>query len=143
MLLILDTSVIISNLLSSGKNYTRDIIMLARAKKLSLAISVETLEELKQTIHSDNIKRLPHYSSQIVGLFIAWYQYNATFFSLDKIPQIELNRDKNDNIYLRLIKASNADCLITVDNDLLVLKEFNNIPILTPEQFIQRYPLQK
>jgi predicted nucleic acid-binding protein len=37
---------------------------------------------------------------------------------------------------LRCAVAANADAIVIGDKDLLVLKEFANIPILTPRQFL-------
>ncbi|MHC5613057.1 MAG: hypothetical protein ACYTXA_19155 [Nostoc sp.] len=35
--------------------------------------------------------------------------------------------------------AANAEAIVTGDLDLLVLIEFNGIPILTPQDFLSRY----
>jgi putative PIN family toxin of toxin-antitoxin system len=47
----------------------------------------------------------------------------------------QICRDKNDDIILSLAEASNADYLITGDNDLLILKKYKNVPIITPRGF--------
>ena len=44
-------------------------------------------------------------------------------------------RDPDDIKILGLAVASNADYIVTGDNDLLVLKSFQGIPILTPRSF--------
>ena len=41
-------------------------------------------------------------------------------------------RDADDLPILGTLVAANADCLVTGDNDLLVLGSFQNIPILSP-----------
>lgn len=45
-------------------------------------------------------------------------------------------RDPKDDKYLSLAIASQADCVITGDNDLLILNPFENIPILNPSDFL-------
>jgi predicted nucleic acid-binding protein len=45
-------------------------------------------------------------------------------------------RDPNDNMFLALARAVEADALISGDEDLLVLHPWNGIPILTPAEFL-------
>ena len=44
-------------------------------------------------------------------------------------------RDATDIPVLGLALAAGADCIVTGDKDLLVLKKFKSIPILTPRDF--------
>jgi putative PIN family toxin of toxin-antitoxin system len=47
-------------------------------------------------------------------------------------------RDPEDAKVLGLALASRADCLVSGDQDLLILKSFEGIPILSPRDFYQR-----
>ena len=51
--------------------------------------------------------------------------------------KITVCRDPKDNKFLELAIAGNASCIVTGDNDLLVLNPFNKIPILTPADFLR------
>ena len=54
------------------------------------------------------------------------------------VPSVLSNdicRDPNDVEIIGLALASQADCVVTGDQDLLVLKEFKGIPIVTPRSF--------
>ena len=53
------------------------------------------------------------------------------------VPPLEspVCRDPEDDAVLSTMSVGEVDCLITGDNDLLVLKSFQNIPILTPKGF--------
>jgi uncharacterized protein len=42
-------------------------------------------------------------------------------------------------MYLELALSGKADCIVTGDTDLLVLNPFENIPIITPKEFLDRY----
>lgn len=44
-------------------------------------------------------------------------------------------RDKDDDQILALAISGNADCIVTGDDDLLVLKVFKGIPIIKPNKF--------
>jgi putative PIN family toxin of toxin-antitoxin system len=52
-------------------------------------------------------------------------------------PGILGSRDLNDNHILACAHASKADAIVTGDNDLLVLKEFEGVPIITPRGFVE------
>ena len=55
------------------------------------------------------------------------------------IPDINIEnvcRDNDDNKILSCAVSANADFIITGDKDLLVLKEFNNIKILTSKEYL-------
>ena len=45
-------------------------------------------------------------------------------------------RDPKDNKYLECAVAAGADCIISGDKDLLVLKEYNGIRILTAKEYL-------
>jgi len=47
-------------------------------------------------------------------------------------------RDKDDNKFLALAAAGQADYIVSADHDLLVLKEFQGAKIITPHQFLKR-----
>lgn len=46
-------------------------------------------------------------------------------------------RDPKDDKYLSLAKAAQADCIVSGDQDLLVLNPFENIPILNAADFLK------
>ena len=50
--------------------------------------------------------------------------------------QVTLCRDPDDDRYLELALSGKADRIITGDPDLLVLNPFENIPIITPREFL-------
>ncbi len=51
--------------------------------------------------------------------------------------QIIACRDPKDDIYLSLAKAAHADCIVSGDQDLLLLHPVQGIPILNAVDFIQ------
>lgn len=137
MLVILDSSVIISAQISSKESYTKDILRLAYEFKLTLITSSEAFAELKEALKAEKLKKFSSYKHEKSGAFIAWFKYNAQFVDISPtlIPSV-LSRDINDTMYLVLAEVSNADFLVTVDKDLLVLKEIKNTKIVKPKEFI-------
>jgi len=47
-------------------------------------------------------------------------------------------RDKDDDVVLATALAGKADVIVTGDEDLLVLKKFRGIEILSPRKFLER-----
>jgi uncharacterized protein len=52
---------------------------------------------------------------------------------------VTICRDSKDDMYLELALSGKADCIVTNDLDLLVLNPFENIPIITPKEFLEKY----
>lgn len=52
---------------------------------------------------------------------------------------VSICRDPKDNMYLELALSGKADCIISNDEDLLVLNPFETVPIITPEEFLERF----
>jgi predicted nucleic acid-binding protein len=52
----------------------------------------------------------------------------------EKLKEI-ICRDKNDNDIIALALSNNVGYLITGDNDLLVLKKYKNVKIISPRDF--------
>ena len=52
-------------------------------------------------------------------------------------------RDPDDDAVLACALAAQADLIVSGDEDLLILKEFQHIPIITPAQAMQRFDVQK
>jgi len=138
MLIILDASAIISFLLSKKDSNIRDIIKLGYEKKVVFITSKETHSELKETLSTNKIKNSKFYDERVTGKFIAWYKYNTKIISLKNTKNNEKSRDIKDDVYLQLSKASKANFLITVDEDLLTLKKVNKTKITTPAQFMNQ-----
>ena len=101
-----------------------------------LGISNNTIEELIEVIFR---KKFDKYflNNEERLLFISKIEVNSRSYS----PEISINecRDFKDNKFLELAITSEADCILSGDNDLLVLHPFREIAILTPKAFIDNF----
>ncbi|MDP4011622.1 MAG: putative toxin-antitoxin system toxin component, PIN family [Candidatus Roizmanbacteria bacterium] len=139
MLLVLDTSTILSFLLSKRKTNVRSIIKLGYKKELEFAISQETYSELTRTIATNKTKKSNFYNQGTIGKFIVWYKYNSKKFEvIHDQPKLQ-SRDPNDNMFLTLAVKSKANYIITLDKDLIEVKKIDKTKIVTPSQFISEY----
>lgn len=134
--LLLDTNILISALLSpSGKCDTliREVIQ----RKISMVLSYEVLTEYKKTLEklvSRYPKKISSYQKVILLKQIQTFAYHVDISQIN-IADISV-RDRSDEKIIKTAIAGNADYIITGDLDLLVLKQVQNIPILTPDAFL-------
>ncbi|MBG1271596.1 putative toxin-antitoxin system toxin component, PIN family [Nostoc sp. WHI] len=136
MRIVVDVNVWISALLWGG---VPDIVLiLAEEQKITIFASDALFLELETTL------RRPKFKSKIESLNLRVEDVinatrNALQFCLTVSVDAPQLRDPKDIVVLAAAIAANAEAIITGDLDLLVLVEFNGIPILTPQDFLMRY----
>ena len=86
------------------------------------------LKELKQKL----LKKIK-LTEQEAALIISFLRRNCVITNELKIPRT--SRDKDDDHILAAALKAEVDCIITGDNDLLVLKTIEGILILPPADF--------
>ena len=114
------------------------MIQLIRSKKIVSYISAELELELVTTLRRKKFQpRLQQRRQTVEGLAAI----ANTLSERVQINQISVDqlRDPKDEKILATAKAAAASCLITGDQDLLVLHPFEEVNILTPTQFLQSY----
>lgn len=134
MRFIVDANVIISASLSKYSVPFRALEMVLDHH--TLLISEETFIELKNTLYKSKFDKYFSPDDARPGVLNTILKYSSVI-----IPYINVLvcRDPDDNKYLELAHSGKADCIITSDPDLLVLNPFENISILTPKEFLDRY----
>ena len=65
---------------------------------------------------------------------IRLFLINSCFISDYKIFSDQVSRDKDDDPILGIIDKNKINYLVTGDKDLLVLKMYNNVPIVSPRE---------
>lgn len=134
MRIVFDCNVLIRALLNeysfSGQALNRCELLNA-----DLLISTPTLTEAIEVVMRPKFDK--YLSLAIRQQFLE--EYEATASEVRIITQIKACRDPKDDMYLELALSGQADCIITNDEDLLVLNPFENIPIITPKEFLEKY----
>ena len=100
--------------------------------KHEIALSEHILTEVRRGLAA-KLKLGTAHVDQIMALI----RENAQIVKPAKIPA-NACRDSDDLPVLGTLAAAQADCLVTGDHDLLTLKEFSGIPILSPRAFHDR-----
>ncbi|MFN8347823.1 MAG: putative toxin-antitoxin system toxin component, PIN family [Spirosomataceae bacterium] len=126
--IILDTNLWISFLISKrlrviNELFTREVI--------TLIFSRELLDEFIEVAQRPKFKKYFSISDleRLLTLFDTYGEFVAV------ISTINLCRDEKDNFLLALAKDSRANYLITGDEDLLIIKKFEDTEIVSYTQF--------
>lgn len=128
---VLDSNIFISFLISH-KPPISTILDLWRRGELVVCYSVEILDELEKALEYPKIRNLisDSESESLVN--------GIKTLGILVIPSesVEVCRDKEDNKYLEACLESNSKFLVSGDEDLLALKEFKGIKIVSPREFV-------
>jgi uncharacterized protein len=101
----------------------------------SIIISDETLAEYKRVFAYEKFDKYVALETRLE--FLVDIQETVEFVAVSHT--VEVCRDSMDDMYLELALSGKADCIITNDEDLLVLDPFENIPIIAPKEFLERF----
>ena len=127
---VLDTNLIISAVLLP-RSLPRQAFDVAFARGQVLA-STATIDELEQVLRRPRFDR---YVSDTQRLeFLAAFVRDVSLVDVGVV--ITVCRDPKDNRFLELAVSGQATCIVSGDDDLLVLHPFQGIPIVTPHHFV-------
>ncbi len=127
---VFDTNVIVSALLLKQSVARQAFDKGAALGKL--LISPATIQELAGVLRRKDFDKYILEDERIQ--FITALAREATL--IETVEAINECRDPKDDKFLELGVAGRATCIISGDEDLLVLHPFRGIPILTPRQFM-------
>lgn len=129
---VLDTNILISAIGFGGK--PRVALLLAIEGKIKGITSRVLLAELHEVIS----KKFPKLEPQ---LLIIEEQIKEKFIIVQPKKAINLSRDEDDNRVLEAAWEGSCDYIITGDEDLINLRKFKNIKIVTPDEFLKEISL--
>jgi len=127
---ILDTGVIVSAVLLL-RSVPRQAVDLAFASGIVLA-SADTIGELDEVLRRPKFNRYLHEEERL--LFLAAFIRDAKVVEVTE--RLTECRDPKDDKFLELAVSGNATCIVSGDDDLLVLNPFRGVAIRTPQEFI-------
>jgi uncharacterized protein len=136
MKVVLDTNIFISGWLWGGR--PDRVLKLAEVYLITVCASSELLDELQSTLSQDKfISKLDALRVNLNDLMSGTRELVEVYpISAIEVPKL---RDANDNMILATAIAAEADVIVTGDLDLLVLQEYEGIPIVMAREFLERY----
>lgn len=134
MKFVFDTNVLVSAVL---KPESVPSLALSHAQTIGkLVFSSVTLAEFKEVINRPKFKK---YLPDNIRKENSEYIFNNSVV-ITKVEQFNGKcRDEKDVKFLQIARTEQVSCIISGDNDLLVLHPFEDIPILTPSNFLKEF----
>ena len=130
MRFVLDTNVVVSALLIADSIPRRAF---DRAlTQGTLIISVPILLELAEVLHRKQFNKYL-LEEERMRFLVGLLKESELFETTEAITEC---RDPKDNKFLELAVCGSANCIISGDDDLLVLNPFRGIPVITPREFL-------
>lgn len=128
---VVDTNLLVSALFV-GSAKAKEIlrILLSRADPVFSAATFAELEEKSRMAKFDRFTSPGERAAAVDDL-------RAAGVFIEAAVEVRLCRDPDDDMFLSLAKAAGARMLVSGDNDLLSLRRFEDIPILTPREALE------
>ena len=132
---VVDTNVLVSALIKKGK----PLALIQRLlDKHTVVLSSQMLAELADVLSRDKFT----ITNAQIDLFISLLLRKSTVTSVSGNLNV-ISEDPDDNVVLLTAVNGKADYIVSGDNHLLKLREFNRTKILAPRDFIDHYFAQK
>ncbi|GHU27285.1 hypothetical protein FACS1894172_11630 [Spirochaetia bacterium] len=130
MKVVIDVNIFVSSFLWEGN--PKKVVDRVIEGTDELYITQEILEQIFEVLNR------PKFNADKEG--VKYYMKLIEEIANELISDIKIqngSRDIDDNIILECGITGNVDYIITGDDDLLVLKEFNGIKIITPKEYLE------
>lgn len=132
---VLDSTILISAFLTPATGGASvDLLRAAAVGAFSLFVCESILEETRRVLlTSKRIRKRYLYADTAVERFCTDVAELGN--AVVRVPTIRVVRDPSDDMVIACAIAAAADYLITRDDDLLSLKCYNSVRVVTPEEF--------
>ncbi|MCL5674820.1 MAG: putative toxin-antitoxin system toxin component, PIN family [Candidatus Omnitrophica bacterium] len=127
--MVIDTNIFVSSFFGGNPE---KIISLWKNGKIILCLSKEIIEEYAEVLSRFGLKHQRELK-ELLNLFSK--RFNMFFIS--STPTIKIIKsDPSDNKFIKCAVSCNVNFIITGDMHLKILKQYKNIKIINPENFM-------
>lgn len=134
--LVLDTNVLVSAFLWQGT--PGRLVELASEQEVQLLTSKALLDELTATLAKRKLAKYVLATGLTAEQMLANYRRLATTVTARQLDA-RVSRDADDDAVLACAQAARAELIVSGDDDLLSLRSFQGMPILTAAQAVRRF----
>lgn len=131
MKIVIDTNVLISGVFFGG--FPRQVLNAAVSGELTACATTEIIDEYEEIIQEMVDRKQGHINRSILRPLI------QTMEIIEPVSRISLSRDPDDDKFLGCAKDARAMYIVSGDKDLLVLKQFEDIQIITAKDFCLKH----
>jgi putative PIN family toxin of toxin-antitoxin system len=137
---VLDTNVVVSALLWRGSPY-RLLDGIRENSRVQIYSTVVLLEELAEVLARPKAARrlavIDETAAAVIGTYLEVVEL------IEPAEVVRVARDPDDDHVLACARAARADLIITGDADLLDLKAFERIPIVSAAEALRRVEAER
>ncbi|MBI3289982.1 putative toxin-antitoxin system toxin component, PIN family [Candidatus Microgenomates bacterium] len=138
---VLDTNTLVSAIINTKGSVAQEIYQNFKHKRFSLVISPEILEEVEEVSNRERIIKRHQLSTKELKIIIS--ELASLSYLVPGTTKVEVVRDPDDNKIISAAVEGQATYIVTRDEDLLDLKEYQEISeallrikIISPETFM-------
>ena len=131
MNIVIDTNVVISGAFFGGA--PRLVLEAVVNHTVSAYATASIVDEYNEIVVEMIQRKQGHLSTNLLSPFI------RRLHLIETTSVIKVSRDPDDDKFLECAIDSNALYIVSGDNDLLVLKQYENIEIITASEFCKRF----
>jgi putative PIN family toxin of toxin-antitoxin system len=131
MKIVVDTNVLISGVFFGG--FPRKILSAIVNSRLKAVATTEIVDEYEEIVQEMIQRKQGHINRELLAPLIRAMEI------IEPVTHVELSRDPDDDKFLGCAKDARALYIVSGDKDLLVLKQFENIQIVTAKEFCEQY----
>jgi len=134
---VLDTNVLVSASFRKKPSIPDDIFQALEAQQFTLVTSAPIIKEVQNVINRDYVVDLTKSTQEERKQYIT-DMIDISFITAGKQLAYPASRDIKDDKFLACGAEGEADYIVTGDKDLLDLKEFQGVKIITPRDFLEK-----
>lgn len=132
MKVVIDTNIFVSSFFGGNP---RKIIDLWKNEKITLCLSNAILDE-----YIDVLRRIGMKNESELEELLSLFSRGFNILFTTKTPKVKIvKNDPDDDKFIECAVALKAGAVITGDGEVLAIKEYMGIRILTPQQFLENY----
>lgn len=131
---VLDTNTLVSAVINIPFSVSQEIYQNFIDKHFLLIVSPVLLAEVKDVLHRERVMKFHKQSLERLREIIE--ELTGLSFTVSGKIKVEVVRDQTDDKIISAALEGKADYIVSRDKDLLDLKEYQGIKIITPEKFM-------
>ena len=131
MRILIDTNILISGLFFHG--LPRELILELDFEKFQVCINDEIFDEYRTQINKKVLKPKYHLDKELRKKFF------SNLHNFEKVSDLKISRDPKDDKFINCAIDAKAIYIVSGDNDLLTIKNFAGIEIVTAREFYDKY----
>lgn len=131
MKIVVDTNVLISGVFFGG--FPQEVLRAVIGGKVTACASTEIIDEYTEIMREMIARKQGKFNAEILTSLISHMEI------IETVSCVEASRDPDDDKFIECALDAKALYIVSGDNDLLVLKEYGGVRIVTAKAFCDEY----